>query len=632
VASATTSSSGGGSITVSVSPKRGGLTTSQTLRITATLTNDTANQGVTWSFASTGSTSGGGFSSISSTSGNAVMFTAPSGAGVATITATAAGDNTKTATATIGITDLNGVLTYHNNFSRDGTNQKEYALTPSNVTTGTFGKLFSCTADGALYAQPLWIPKVSMGDGTHNVILAASMRDTVYAFDADKSPCTTYWSKTLIPSGETWGSYSDVDSSDIFPDIGILGTPVIDPSTSTIYLIAKTKTTAGVYHQRLHALSLSDGSEKFGGPVDLTSAITVAGTGDNGDTSASCTSSSGVPFCPLRENQRAGLVLNNGVVYVTWASHGDQGIYHGWILGFSASNLTRVSQFNSSPNGHKGGIWMAGGAPAVDSSGNLYAATGNGSFDGITNFGDSVLKLSSTLALSDYFTPDDQADLNAGDVDQGSGGTTLLIDQTSGPIPHLLVTAGKSGVFYVLNRDNLGHFNLSGDGAAVQSWVGARSFSTPAFWNNTMYYFGVVFGDTQPGQQYAFTPSTGLFATTPTGATPTGFMFPGATPSVSARTNSNGIVWVIDSSAYGTKDSGSRVASAAVLHAYDASDISSELWNSTQGSGNAAGFAVKFTVPTVANGKVYVGTRGNDNTVNPGTVLGELDVYGLLPD
>src|SRR4030095_8349072 len=180
--------------------------------------HDWGTHGVACSFPSTGSTSGGGFSASSSTSGNAVTFTAPSAAGVVTITATAVGDNTKTASATIGVTDLPGVLTYHNNLSRDGTNQKEYALTPSNVTTGTFGKLFSCTADGALYAQPLWIPKVSIGGGTHNVILVASMRDTVFAFDADKSPCTTYWSKTLIPAGETFGTNSDMGSNDIYPD------------------------------------------------------------------------------------------------------------------------------------------------------------------------------------------------------------------------------------------------------------------------------------------------------------------------------------------------------------------------------------------------------------------------------
>jgi chitodextrinase len=637
IVSATTPSSGGGSsITVSVSPKRGGLTRSQTLPITATLTNDTANQGVNWSFTSTGSTSGGAFSASSSTSGNAVTFTAPSAAGVVTITATAVGDNTKTATATIGVTDLSGVLTYHNNPSRDGTNQKEYALTPSNVTTSTFGKLFSCATDGTMYAQPLWIPKVSIGGGTHNVIVAVSMRDTVYAFDADKSPCTTYWSKTLIPSGETFGSFSDVGSGDIYPDIGILGTPVIDPSSNTVYLVAKTKDNTGLYHQRLHALSLADGSEKFGGPINLTDSITVAGTGDTGDSSTSCTSSSGqVPFCPLRENQRAALALNGGVVYVVWGSHGDQPPYHGWVMGFSASTLARVSTFNSSPNGRQGGIWMGGGAPAVDSSGNLYVITGNGNFNGTTDFGDSVLKLSSSLGIASSFTSAVQATLDANDLDLGSGGAVVLIDLPSSSVPRILVGGGKGsgfvGTMYVMNRDSLGGYQqgASGGDNVVQSFdIGKGIFSTPAFWQNTLYVSG--FGT--PLKAYALNTSTSQFNTTPTSQSPTSYAKFGATPSISSSGSSNGIVWTIDFSSFGTSNAGPSSAGPAVLHAYDATNLSNELWNSSQGIGNTAGNAVKFTLPTVANGKVYVPTRGNDTTTNSPTTRGGVDVYGLLPN
>jgi len=266
---------------VSVSPKRGGLVTSQTLSVKATLTNDTGNQGVNWL------SSGGSFSAPTSTSGTAVTFAAPASAGVVTITATSVADGTKTATATIGVTDLAGVFTYHNDLSRDGANQKEYALAPSNVSTATFGRLFSCAADGAIYAQPLWVSKVSIGGGTHNVIVAATMRDSVYVFDADASPCVTYWSKQLLPSGETWGSNNDVGSSDIFPDIGILGTPVIDPSSKAIYLVTKSKTTSGgTYHQRLHALNLADGSERTNSPVEISSSISFAGTCDGGSTTS----------------------------------------------------------------------------------------------------------------------------------------------------------------------------------------------------------------------------------------------------------------------------------------------------------------------------------------------------------
>jgi hypothetical protein len=458
------------------------------------------------------------------------------------------------------------------------------------------------------------------------------MRDSVYVFDADANPCVTYWSRHLLPAGETWGTYADTGSSDIFPDIGILGTPVIDPSTHAIYLVTKSKNTSnGNYVQRLHALNLADGSERSGSPVSIDSNISVSGT---------CEGGTSISFNALRENQRPGLALINGVVYVAWASHGDVDPYHGWVIGYNASSLVRTALLITTPNTStaasycRGGIWMSGGAPAADSSNNIYLMTGNGLFDantGGSNYSDSYLKLSTSLAVSDYFTPHNQFNLNGGDTDVGSGGTALLIDQTAGPVAHLLVGAGKSGTFYMLDRDNMGHFNASTDAAAVQTWVSSgRSFSTPAFWNNSLYYFGVMFGGTQPGEQYTFNTSTGQFKTTPI-RTAAGLGFPGATPSISSNGTSNGVLWALDTASYGTNDSRSGPAGAAVLHAYSAADIGTELWNSKQGTGNAAGFAVKFAVPTVANGKVYIGTRGNDNTNGSGTVFGELNVYGLLP-
>ncbi len=634
-ASVTITTSGGTNITVSVSPRRGGLTVTQQLTtLKATLSNDTTNAGVTWS-----SSGGGSFAPTTSLSGAAVTFTAPSSAGVVTITATSVADNSKAATATFGVTNLAGVLTYHNDNSRDGANQQEYALTTSNVATATFGKLFSCQVDGAIYAQPLWIPRVSIGGVLHNVVLVATMHDTVYLLDADGSSanppqCVTFWSKQLLPAGETWGSYLDVDSSDIFPDIGILGTPVVDSSTNVVYLVTKSKTTSGgAYQQRLYALNLADGSEHTA-HVSIDNSITSPGTCDGGST---------VAFNPLRENQRPALALANGTVYVSWASHGDVDTYHGWVMSFSASTLARTNVWNSTPNSVsgqsycRGGIWMSGGAPAIDGTNNVYVMTGNGVFDadsGGSNYGDSYMKLSSSLGVSDYFTPHNQSVLDGGDTDVGAGGTALLIDQTSGPVAHLMIGAGKSGTFYLLNRDNLGHFNASSDSAAVQSWTATgSSFSTPAFWNNNMFFFGVVFKATQVGQQYTFNPGTGMFTTGAASSTPTGFGFPGATPSVSSNGTSSGtgIVWAIDNSQYGTNDSGVAAATPAILHAYSGATLGTELWNSSQGSGNAAGFAVKFTVPTIANGKVYVGTRGNDDTNGSGTVFGELDVYGLLP-
>jgi hypothetical protein len=613
-------------ISVSISPKRAALTLGQSLTLTAT-TNDSA--GVTWSI----SPNGGSFGAQSSLSGQDVALAAPASAGVYTVTATSVTDGAKSSSVTLGVTDLAGVFTYHNDAARDGVNSKEYALNPSNVNTLSFGKLFSCQADGAIYAEPLWVAKASIAGGMHNVIVAATMRDSVYVFDADTNPCVTYWHKTLIPSGETYGSYADVGSSDIYPDIGILSTPVIDPTTGKIYVVAKTKNSStGIYHQRLHALNLADGSEPVAA-LDLTSSITVPGTGDTGE--GSCTSASGsVPFCPLLLNQRPGLALVNGVVYAAWASHGDVQPYHGWVIGFSTSTLAQAGSYNSSPNGREGGIWMSGGAPAVDSSNNLYVITGNGDFDGVNDFGDSLLKLSTSGGLTriDSFTPSNQSTLDSVDNDFGAGGAVVLVDlPATSPVQHLVIGAGKDGEMYVLNRDSLGGYDQgsAGGNKDVQEFpINYGIFATPAFWQNDMYVAGV----SGPLEAFTLSATASTFISVPASRSTATFGFPGATPSISALGTTNGIAWAIDSHSYGTYDGGSRAAGPAILHAFDATNLSNELWNSTMVSGDAAGNAVKFTVPTIANGKVYIGTRGNDTTQGSGSVLGEMDVYGLKPD
>jgi hypothetical protein len=603
---------------VTISPQRGGLTVNQTLSFFAT-TNDPS--GAKWS------ATGGMFSPTSSPSGGPVIFTAPAAAGIYTITATSASEGS--ATITIGVTDLDGVFTYHNDLSRDGVNTQEYALTPALVNTSSFGKLFSCNADGAIYAQPLWVANVmGIGGGNHNVIIAATMRDSVYAFDADASPCYTYWQKTLIPAGETYGNDADVNTQDIYPDIGILGTPVID--SGTIYLVTKTKTTnGGTYHQRLHALKLTDGSEQSGSPVEIDSSVTVAGN---------CEGGGSVAFNTVKENQRPGLALVNGNVYITWASHGDNDPYHGWILGYSAANLAPAGVFNTSPNAAenlsycRAGIWMSGGAPAAaaDSINNtisLYVLTGNGIWDGTTAFGDSVLKFNTAggLGLTDWFTPYNQLSLDGNDNDVGSGGAAVLVDN-GGAHPNLLIGGGKQGVLYVLDRTSLGHNHPSDNNQIVQTLaVTGSTFSTPAFWQNTLFHFG----SGTSGKAYALDVSTSTFNASWTSQTGASFNFPGATPSVSSNGSSNGIVWAIDSSNYGTRDNKSSSAGPAVLHAFAASNLGTELWNSGMVAGDAAGNAVKFTVPTVANGKVYIGTRGNDDTVGGGTVFGTINVYGL---
>jgi hypothetical protein len=388
-------------ITVSVLPKRGGLVISQTLPMTATLTNDTGNAGVTWSFTSTGATTGGSFSINSNTSAN---FTAPSAPGVVTVTATSVADPSKTATATIGVTDLAGVTTYLGNNDRRGANTQEYALTTSGVTavnSANFGKLFSCTVDAPIYAQPLWVPGT-----TQNLVLVATEHDSVYAFDADASPCKQLWQVSLIDtahgaasSTETWVTSIDNNCADIYPDIGIVGTPVIDAITHTLYVVSKSKdSSSSNFYQRIHALDIMTGDEKFSGPTTISATVAGTGVGSSGGF---------VSFDPLFSSQRAALLLVNGHVIVSWGSHCDNAAYHGWVMSFSASSLAWEAVFNTSPNGINSGVWMSGNGPASDASGNIYFVTGNGTFDANNDYGDAILKLGppsgGTFPVLSYF-------------------------------------------------------------------------------------------------------------------------------------------------------------------------------------------------------------------------------------
>jgi hypothetical protein len=625
-------------LSVTISPKRGGLTITQTLAVSATVQNDVAASGVTWS-ASGPSCSGASCGIFTNVTSKSAAYVAPSTPGIYSITATSIADGTKSASNSIGITDLTGVLTYHNNLSRDGTNIHEFALTLTNVNTSTFGKLFSCQADGAIYAQPLWVPNLTVAGSSHNVIIVATQHESLYAFDADSAPCRTLWHVNLIDSahGGTSGEASVPSAGagalvgsgygDISPEVGITGTPVIDPTSNTLYVVSKSVNTSTQFFQRLHAIDLTTGNERVA-PYGIDSSISVPGTGAGSIAGQ-------VPFDPRNENQRPGIVLSSAVVYVAWASHEDHDPYHGWVIGFNASTLLPVAKavFNTTPNQvgtlsySRGGIWMGGGAPAVDSTGNLFFITGNGTFDantGGSNYGDSVVRLStaSGLSVADYFTPLDQASLDANDTDFGSGAATILVDQPTGPVTHLVIGGGKQGNLFLLNRDNLGKFNSSMNNVIQTVNLGNSIFATPAFWQNNLYVAGVG-----PLRQFVFNSATGKFNGAPFSQSSTSYRFPGATPSVSSTGAVNGIIWALDNGLYCTPQSPG--CGAAVLHAYDASNLAIELWNSSQAAANRdlAGHAVKFTVPTVANGKVYVGTRGNDSSV-----LGELEVYGLLPN
>jgi hypothetical protein len=610
---------------VSLSPIRGGVTVGQQLQFTATVLNDIGAAGVSWTV-----TSGGALNGQTATTAS---FSSAS-AGVYTITATSIVDNTQSASATIGVTDLAGVFTYHNNLSRDGSNLSEYALTTSNVTLTTFGKLFSCTVDGAIYTQPLWVANLTIGSAKHNVVFVATQHESLYAFDADANSCVTLWhvnlidtnhggtaGETSVPSGPTGYLVGDGNGS-IMPEVGVTGTPVIDPSTNTLYVVSKSVIPANpTFFQRLHAIDVLTGNEKTGSPVTI--AGTYPGTGDGNSTTT---------FVARQQNQRSGLALVNGVVYIAWASHDDYAPYYGWVIGYNAASLTQTAVLNVTPNVGYGGIWMGGGAPAADTSNNLYLITGNGTFDANSStapnndYGDSFLKLTSGLSVSQYFSPSDQANDEAGDLDFGSGGAAILVDQPSSPVSHLVIGGGKDGYLYLLNRDAMGGL---GDSSAWQRlYFGNGIFATGAFWNGRYYLAGV----NGPLQSYTFNTVTGMFDLSSVPQSSDIFGFPGSTPSVSSSGTVNGIVWALDNVYYCTTQSPG--CGSAVLHAYDATNIAAELWNSSQGIGNAAGIAVKFNVPTVANGKVYIGTRGNNTggVASSSTIPGELDVYGLLPN
>jgi hypothetical protein len=496
------------------------------------------------------------------------------------------------------------VLTYHNDNARTGANVNEMALTPANVTNTSFGKLFSYPVDGQVYAQPLCVANVVITNkGTHNVVIVATEHDSIYAFDADNNlgnNAVPLWQVSFLnpAAGITTVPNGDVGTDNVAPEIGITSTPVIDVNTGTIYVEAKTKEVSGQttnYMHRLHALDLGSGVEKFGGPAVIQPV--VPGTGDGNDGTGH------VPFNGLRQMNRPGLLLLIGVVYVAYASHGDNGPYHGWFLGYNAQTLKPQGVLNLTPNGGLGGVWQAGGAPATDVAGSIYFITGNGTFSPAHgNYGDSFLRLiasSGNLTVADYFTPYNQQALNDQDLDLGSGGALVLPDAVgSAAHPHLLVGAGKEGKIYLIDRDRLGQFNPTNDSQIVESFVAgpvAWSFDTPAYFNNTLYYAGA--GDVLK----AFTFSGGLLNTNPASAGRTVLGFPGATPAVSANGTNAGIVWVLQTD--------SAPSGPAILRAYNATNLAVELYNSAQaGTRDVPGGAVKFTVPTVANGKVYVGT------------------------
>lgn len=508
------------------------------------------------------------------------------------------------------------MTTYHNDALRTGLNPDETLLAPSNVNSTDFGKLFTQSVDGQVYAQPLVVPDLSIAGGTHNVVFVCTEHDSVYAFDADTSQAAL-WHVSFLNAGAGVTTVSQADVGNcpqITTEIGITDTPAVDRTSNSIYMVAMTKQASGGvtnFYQTLHTLDLSTGAEKAGGPSTIQAS--VAGTGDGGTTDT---------FNPHAYKMRSGLFLYNGVVYTCSTSHCDfntWGAYHGWLIGYNASAVTQqVGVFNVTPNGSEGAIWSVGDAPSVDAAGNLYLETANGTFDanrGGPDYSDSILRLTgsgtSNLAAADYFTPANQAALSSADQDLGSVGQILLPDSFGSTAhPHLLTGGDKTGEVYLLDRDNLGGYQKGpgGTDAVVQEFHAAtgtsnQCFSVPACFNGFVYWSMV--GQTLK----AYSLSNGLYNTTASSQTAETYANPGCVPSLSSNGDANGILWAV------------QPGNPAVLRAYDATNLGTELYNSTLAAGNrdATGSANnKFTPPTILNGKVYVPTSNS------------LVVYGLL--
>jgi len=562
--------------------------------------------------------------------GSSGLYTAGTGLGAHTVVATSAANSAISGKAVVAVTNLAGVYTYHNNAARDGTNTQEYALTKSTVNAAQFGKLTSCTVDGAIYAQPLWAANLTVNGVKHNVVFAATQHGSVYAFDADAIPCAKLWSANLIDTtrgataGETSvpGDLVGIGAGDIQPEIGITSTPVIDPASGILYAVVKSVNSGHTtYYTRLHAIDLATGAEKTGSPATITG--TYSGTGAGGTT---------VTFDSHQQLQRSGLALVNGLVYVAFTAHEDKAPWYGWMMSYqyNGSALVQKSIVNVAPNRQRGGIWMSGGAPAVDSTNHLYVITGNGENTASSatapnnDYGNSLLQLSPTLGVSQWFTPSDESTNADLDIDFGSGGAAILADLPAGnTVTHAIIAAGKDKQLFVLNRDLLGGF---GDAASVQKLdLGYAIFSTGAYWNNTLYLGGL----NGPLRALQLDTSNAHFAISSSSSHLYGFA--GAAPSVSSAAAQNGVVWSLDTGSWCTHMS--KSCAPVILYAHDAASMSTELWNSSLNANDAAGYGVKFSVPTVANGKVFVGTRGNNvGGANSSTsVPGELDIYGLRP-
>ena len=487
------------------------------------------------------------------------------------------------------------VTTYKNDLNRSGQNLAESMLTLTNVAPATFGLLRLLPVDGRVDAQPLYLSALSAAGGTFNTVFVATEHDSVYALDSDSG--AALWHASLLGTGET--PSDDRGCAQVTPEIGITSTPVIDRSAGThgtMYVVAMSIDAGSNYHQRLHALDVATGAELLNGPVEIGASFPAAG---------SATSS----FDAKSYEERAALLLSNGTIYTSWTSHCDNAPYGGWIITYTQNSLLRNGALNIAANSAAGpAIWMAGGGPAVDASGNVYLLTANGAFETTLDamgfpsnqdYGNSFLKISSAgagLRVLDYFTMSNEVAESNGDQDLGSGGELLLPDMqdSTNSVRHLMVGAGKDGNIYVVDRDSMGKFSASSN-KNYQTLNGALPggiWSTPAYFNGTLYY-----GDVS-GTLKAFAISSAKLGAVPQSQSDIQFTYPGTAPSVSANGTANGIVWAHENTAPG------------VLHAYDAANLGHELYNSNLPGANRDQFGAgnKYITPTIADGKVFVGT------------------------
>ncbi len=581
--------------TLILSPALTSVTTSQSVQFTI-LTPGVTAADVTWA-ATGGTISTGG------------QFTPPLNAGPYTVLATLMANPSVTGSATVEVTDFPGTLTWRNDNARSGVNNRELALAPGNVNSSSFGILFSCPIDGYAYAQPLYVPNLTIaGKGMHNVVIVATEKDSVYAFDADDKTCNSFWKASLIPAESIPIEFPNLQNleSNIVPFVGITGTPAIDATTSTLYVVAASQTVPvapsfnPTYSVKLFAIDLASGHPE----IQPAGAEISVPQGQN------------AVFRPLVENQRPALLLDNGVVYVGFGSYGGEVDYNGWLLAYDSATLQQKAFFNTTPQTTQGGIWQSGGGPSADANHLIFVGSGDGPPNAGVNYSDSFVKLAlgTRLAVADSFTPCDQGQgwgVNPDATLQSMSSAPLLVD-VSGPIPHLLIGGSRQGFLYVVNRDQMGGFPVPCSDAPprVQAIpTGGPILSTPLLWNTSVYL--------APGNGYlvSYFLNSGTLSTTPSGLrSPEALGAQGATPVISSNGAANGILWLIDSS-------GAQVTpgTPAILRAYDPDNLSNELYNSATAaaSRDQAGPAVKFTIPTVANGKVYIGTQT------------ELDVYGL---